>query len=82
MVWRSSPVAVCILLTLCFDLGLINSVVKQTYRLPVVDYWLDIFEKVKALGLNAVSFYVHWVCTKYSTEAQRANQYLITRNRD
>jgi beta-galactosidase GanA len=30
------------------------------YRLPVPDLWLDIFQKVKALGFTAVSFYVHW----------------------
>jgi beta-galactosidase GanA len=30
------------------------------YRLPVPDLWLDIFQKVKALGFNGVSFYVHW----------------------
>jgi len=30
------------------------------YRLPVPDLWLDIFTKVKALGFNCVSFYVHW----------------------
>jgi hypothetical protein len=30
------------------------------YRLPVPDLWLDVFQKVKALGFNAVSFYVHW----------------------
>jgi len=30
------------------------------FRLPVPSLWLDIFEKVKALGFNAVSFYVDW----------------------
>jgi beta-galactosidase GanA len=30
------------------------------YRLPVPDLWLDVFLKVKALGFNCVSFYVHW----------------------
>ncbi|TAQ91582.1 hypothetical protein B7494_g56 [Chlorociboria aeruginascens] len=30
------------------------------YRLPVPDLWLDVFQKVKALGFNVVSFYVHW----------------------
>jgi beta-galactosidase GanA len=30
------------------------------YRLPVPDLWLDVFQKVKALGFSAVSFYVHW----------------------
>jgi beta-galactosidase GanA len=30
------------------------------YRLPVPGLWLDVFQKIKALGFNAVSFYVHW----------------------
>lgn len=30
------------------------------YRLPVPDLWLDVFQKIKALGLNCVSFYVDW----------------------
>jgi beta-galactosidase GanA len=30
------------------------------YRLAVPDLYLDVFQKVKALGFNAVSFYVDW----------------------
>lgn len=30
------------------------------FRLPVPSLWLDVFQKIKALGLNAVSFYLHW----------------------
>jgi len=30
------------------------------FRLPVPSLWLDVFQKVKALGFNAVSFYVYW----------------------
>ncbi|KAJ9155583.1 Beta-galactosidase [Pleurostoma richardsiae] len=30
------------------------------FRLPVPSLWLDVFQKIKALGLNTVSFYVHW----------------------
>ncbi|OHE96603.1 glycosyl hydrolase family 35 [Colletotrichum orchidophilum] len=30
------------------------------FRLPVPSLYLDIFQKVKALGLNTVSFYVNW----------------------
>ncbi|KAK3497574.1 beta-galactosidase precursor [Neurospora hispaniola] len=30
------------------------------FRLPVPSLWLDIFQKVKALGLNTVSFYLDW----------------------
>lgn len=30
------------------------------YRLPVPSLWPDVFQKIKALGLNTVSFYLHW----------------------
>lgn len=30
------------------------------FRLPVPSLWIDVFQKIKALGLNCVSFYVHW----------------------
>lgn len=30
------------------------------FRLPVPGLWLDIFQKIKALGFNGVSFYVDW----------------------
>ncbi|KAK3635215.1 hypothetical protein LTR56_014824 [Elasticomyces elasticus] len=30
------------------------------FRLPVPSLWLDIFQKIKALGYNGVSFYVDW----------------------
>ncbi|PVH82092.1 glycoside hydrolase family 35 protein [Cadophora sp. DSE1049] len=30
------------------------------FRLPVPSLWLDVFQKVKALGFNVVSFYVDW----------------------
>jgi hypothetical protein len=30
------------------------------FRLPVPSLWLDVFQKVKAMGLNCVSFYVDW----------------------
>lgn len=30
------------------------------FRLPVPSLWLDVFQKIKALGLNTVSFYLHW----------------------
>lgn len=29
-------------------------------RLPVPSLWIDIFQKIKALGFNCVSFYVDW----------------------
>lgn len=30
------------------------------YRLPVPSLWLDVFQKIKALGFSGVSFYVDW----------------------
>jgi beta-galactosidase len=30
------------------------------YSLPVPSLWIDVFQKVKALGFNCVSFYVDW----------------------
>lgn len=30
------------------------------HRLPVPSLWLDVFQKIKALGYNGVSFYVDW----------------------
>ncbi|KKY15881.1 putative beta-galactosidase e [Phaeomoniella chlamydospora] len=30
------------------------------FRLPVPGLWLDIFQKIKALGFNGVSFYTDW----------------------
>ncbi|PYH98013.1 hypothetical protein BO71DRAFT_416628 [Aspergillus ellipticus CBS 707.79] len=30
------------------------------FRLPSPDLWLDVFQKVRALGFSAVSFYVDW----------------------
>ncbi|KAJ5190140.1 beta-galactosidase E [Penicillium cinerascens] len=30
------------------------------FRLPVTDLWIDVFQKIKALGFNAVTFYVDW----------------------
>ncbi|KAK5078615.1 hypothetical protein LTR64_002971 [Lithohypha guttulata] len=30
------------------------------FRLPSPDLWLDVLQKVKALGYNGVSFYVNW----------------------
>ena len=30
------------------------------FRIPVPGLWLDVFQKIKALGFNGVSFYVDW----------------------
>ncbi|KAI0632368.1 glycoside hydrolase superfamily [Trametes polyzona] len=35
----------------------------HTFRLPVPDLWLDIFQKFVAAGLNAVSIYIHMGAT-------------------
>ncbi|PGH07140.1 beta-galactosidase [Blastomyces parvus] len=34
------------------------------FRLPVPSLWLDIFQKIKALGFNCVSFYTYWALTE------------------
>lgn len=43
------------------------------YRLPVPGLWLDIFQKVKALGFNAVSFYTHWALLEGEEGVYRAD---------
>jgi beta-galactosidase GanA len=30
------------------------------FRLPVPSLYIDVFQKIRALGMNAVSFYVDW----------------------
>lgn len=30
------------------------------FRLPVPDLWLDVFQKIKAMGYSGVSFYTMW----------------------
>lgn len=30
------------------------------WRLPVPSLWLDIFQKIKAMGFNCISFYTNW----------------------
>jgi beta-galactosidase GanA len=30
------------------------------FRLPAPGLWLDVFQKIKAMGFNGVSFYVNW----------------------
>ncbi|KKZ64295.1 beta-galactosidase A [[Emmonsia] crescens] len=34
------------------------------FRLPVPSLWLDVFQKIKALGFNCVSFYTNWALTE------------------
>ncbi|KAH8887809.1 glycoside hydrolase family 35 protein [Thozetella sp. PMI_491] len=65
------------------------------FRLPVPDLWLDIFEKIKAMGFTGVSFYVDWALLegspgtivkdgifaldKFFAAAKKAGIYLIAR---
>ncbi|KEQ73527.1 putative beta-galactosidase [Aureobasidium namibiae CBS 147.97] len=65
------------------------------FRLPVPSLWLDVFQKIKALGYNAVSFYVDWALVEgkqgdftaegifawepFFEAAQEAGIYLIAR---
>ncbi|CZS89191.1 probable beta-galactosidase [Rhynchosporium agropyri] len=65
------------------------------FRLPVPSLWLDVFQKVKALGFNVISFYVDWALLEgkpgvYSAEgifafepffdaAKEAGVYLLAR---
>ena len=54
--WRVSSIPVR-LLTAC----LVSAWQTLTYRrLPVPSLWLDVFQKIKALGFSGVSFYVDW----------------------
>ncbi|CAD0109214.1 unnamed protein product [Aureobasidium uvarum] len=64
-------------------------------ELPVPSLWLDVFQKIKALGYNAVSFYVDWALVEgkqgdftaegifawepFFEAAQKAGIYLIAR---
>ncbi|KAI0629927.1 glycoside hydrolase superfamily [Trametes polyzona] len=41
----------------------INSGEFHTFRLPVPELWLDIFQKMVAAGLNSASIYIHWGLT-------------------
>ncbi|KAH2835384.1 hypothetical protein KXV85_005205 [Aspergillus fumigatus] len=65
------------------------------FRLPVPGLWFDVFQKIKSLGFNAVSFYTDWglmegnpghVVTdgiwsldEFFTAAREAGLYLIAR---
>jgi beta-galactosidase GanA len=41
-------------------------------RLPVPDLYLDIFQKIKSLGYNGVSFYVDWALLEGKPGVYRA----------
>ncbi|QKX55508.1 uncharacterized protein TRUGW13939_02601 [Talaromyces rugulosus] len=43
------------------------------WRLPVPSLWLDIFQKIKALGFSATSFYVHWALLESEPSVYRAD---------
>ncbi|KAH8676554.1 putative beta-galactosidase A [Tricladium varicosporioides] len=38
------------------------------WRMPSTSLWIDVFEKIKALGFTAVSFYVHWGLVEYAKD--------------
>ena len=38
------------------------------FRLPVPDFWLDVFQKLRSAGFSAVSFYTHWVLPAWHVE--------------
>ena len=42
-------------------------------RLPVPSLWLDVFQKVKALGFNCVSFYLDWALLEGKAETFSAD---------
>lgn len=41
--------------------------------LPVPTLWIDVFQKVKALGFNCVSFYVDWALLEGNPGTYRAD---------
>jgi hypothetical protein len=43
------------------------------YRLPVPDLYIDIFQKIKSLGYNCVSFYVDWALLEGKPGVYRAD---------
>lgn len=42
-------------------------------RLPVPSLWLDVFQKIKALGFNCVSFYIDWALLEGKPGEYRAD---------
>jgi beta-galactosidase GanA len=45
--------------------------------LPSPSLWLDVFQKIKALGLNTVSFYVDWAVLEGKPGDYSANGALV-----
>ncbi|KAJ5161738.1 Glycoside hydrolase family 35 [Penicillium capsulatum] len=43
------------------------------FRLPVPSLWIDILQKIKALGFNCVSFYVNWALVEGEQGHYRAD---------
>lgn len=56
----------CSIVANSIHLGQLVSITQETYnfkrfpRLPVPGLWLDVFQKIRALGYTGVSFYVDW----------------------
>lgn len=38
----------------------------HSFRWPSLGLWLDVFQKIKALGYNSVSFYLNWTLLERS----------------
>ncbi|XHG07123.1 hypothetical protein AWENTII_010281 [Aspergillus wentii] len=43
------------------------------FRLPVQSLWIDVFQKIKALGFNCVSFYTNWALLEGKPGEYRAD---------
>lgn len=50
-----------------------NSRADQGFRLPVSSLYLDVFQKIKALGFNCASFYVDWALVEGTPGTYRAD---------
>lgn len=42
-------------------------------RLPVPSLWFDVLQKIKGLGFNAVSIYMHWGLVEHTNGTVRFN---------
>jgi hypothetical protein len=61
-----------ILFGTAFTILALVAIYQQQYRLPVPDLYIDIFQKIKSLGYNAVSYYVDWALLEGKPGVYRA----------
>lgn len=54
-------------------MGYGSCLMQKDSRLPVPTLWIDIFQKIKALGFNCVSFYVDWALLEGNPGHYRAD---------